>query len=80
MRVQSSGSYHANLTLEYYIFDYGIMIGFLFSMAIEQVKVRDLPNLSIHCEFDAVLDCSVVMSSPGLHHIWLCSAHFIDHI
>ena len=48
---QSIGAYHVNLTLEYYIYDYGIMIGLLFSMAIEQVKVRDLANLLIQWNF-----------------------------
>ena len=55
---------------QYYIFDYGIMIGLLFSMEREQVKVRDLRNLPIQCEFLCfVTDLSVVTSSTGIHHI-----------
>ena len=51
MRRQSSGAYQVNLTLEYYIIDYGIMIGLLFFMEIEQVKVSDLANLLIQWNF-----------------------------
>ena len=76
-----SWAHHTILHITYYHIDSSCMIWMSFLTEIQWVKVRDFQYLtfSLGAEFLYWIDQAAMQARQGLS-IWVCSAHFIDHI